>query len=148
MYLLLLKDCLWPWPNKTKIWGGSPKNPKLEWLIRVLIQGIVVQSPKPKKILWFAFAWQETEAGPDETAEAEPNPVYCYFASEVPVPGIFFLGSQGRDGVFFWGGMDEKQQISWMCRWMWVMWIEIDIVEARDFWGRVFAQMEMGGSYA
>ena len=43
---------------------------------------------------------QETEAGPDETAEAEPNPVYCYFASEVP-GGDFFLGSQGRDGVFF-----------------------------------------------
>lgn len=34
---------------------------------------------------------EETEAGPDETAEAEPNPVYCYFASEVTNINIVFV---------------------------------------------------------
>lgn len=94
---------------------------------------------------------QETEAGPDETAEeAEPNPVYCYFASEVPVPGIFFWGPRDGDGVFFffgdgWEATKIHARLLDGCD---LMGRDGILVEARDFWGGEIGQWKWGGSYA
>lgn len=100
-------------PTKPKYEGAPQKTQNWNGWFEFHKQGIVVQSPdfeidpkpknfymaggcklQPKSFPKVPSSRQETEAGPDETAEAEPNPVYCYFASEVS-PG-FFLGSQGR----------------------------------------------------